>query len=150
MNLGRDMGRNEANHRGSEILWLRGSMFGAAKERKTYRPVASARQFTTGTRDFYTPDTQQCSWEKWCRRRESEYSCLLKTRKLLIFRNAKNAEHGEIAPSWNVSGTRDFQFSCKFCEVFLERKKISNRANRFEPPNSLCRTPVSVNWELTL
>jgi len=39
---------------------------------------------------------------------------------LLIFRNAKNAEHGKIAPNWNVSGTRDFQFSCQFCEVFLE------------------------------
>jgi hypothetical protein len=30
---------------------------------------------------------------------------LLKTHKLLIFRDAKNAEHGKIAPNWNVSGT---------------------------------------------
>ncbi len=65
----------------------------------------------------------------------------IETRNLLIFRDAKNAEHGKIAPNWNVSGTRDFQFSCQFCEVFLERKKISNRANRFEPPNLLCRAP---------
>jgi hypothetical protein len=35
----------------------------------------------------------------------------LKTGNLLIFRNAKNAEHGKIAPNWNVSGTRDFQLS---------------------------------------
>jgi hypothetical protein len=41
---------------------------------------------------------------------ESEYSQLLKTRKL-IFRDAKNADHGKIAANWNVSGTRDFHFS---------------------------------------
>jgi hypothetical protein len=75
---------------------------------------------------------------------ESEYPGLLKTHKLLISRDAQKSKNAEIAPNWNVSGTRDFQFSCKFCKVFLERKKISNRANRFEQPNSLCRTPVSV------
>jgi hypothetical protein len=42
---------------------------------------------------------------------ESEYSGVLKTRKLLIFRSAQNAENGKIAPNWNVSGTRDFSFS---------------------------------------
>ena|SRR6267154_144258 len=63
----------------------------------------------------------------WWRRGESEYSVVLKTRNLLIFRDAKNAETGKIAPNWNASGTRDFQFSCQFCEVFLERKKISKR-----------------------
>jgi len=31
---------------------------------------------------------------------ESEYSRILKTRKLLIFRDAKNAENVEIAPNW--------------------------------------------------
>ena len=41
---------------------------------------------------------------------ESEYSAVLKTRNLLIFRNAKNAKNGKIAPNWNVSGTRDFSF----------------------------------------
>src|SRR5882762_10406834 len=45
----------------------------------------------------------------WWRRGESEYSGLLKTLNLLICRDAKNAEHGEIAPNWNVSGTRDFR-----------------------------------------
>ena len=30
---------------------------------------------------------------------ESEYSGVLKTRKLLIFRDAKNAENGKIAPN---------------------------------------------------
>jgi len=44
---------------------------------------------------------------------------VLKTRKLLIFRDAKNAEHGKIALNWNVSGTRDFSSSAN-CEVFLE------------------------------
>jgi hypothetical protein len=41
---------------------------------------------------------------------------MLKTRDLLIFRDAQNAENGEIAPSWNVSGTRDFH-------LFILRKK---------------------------
>jgi hypothetical protein len=39
---------------------------------------------------------------------ESEYTGALKTRKLLIFRDAQNAENGKIALNWNVSGTRDF------------------------------------------
>jgi hypothetical protein len=43
---------------------------------------------------------------------ESEYSGLLKTRNLLIFRDAQNAENDKIAPNWNVSGTRDFQPAC--------------------------------------
>jgi len=47
----------------------------------------------------------------WWRRGESEYSSVLKTRNLLIFRDAQNAENGEIAPNWNVSGTRDFSFA---------------------------------------
>jgi hypothetical protein len=36
----------------------------------------------------------------------------LKTRNLLIFRDAQNVENGKIAPNWNVSGTRDFQPAC--------------------------------------
>jgi hypothetical protein len=36
------------------------------------------------------------------------YSGPLKA-KLLIFLPAKNAENVEIAPNWNVSGTRNFQ-----------------------------------------
>jgi hypothetical protein len=44
------------------------------------------------------------------RRGELEYSEVLKTRNLLIFRPAKNAEYGKMAPNWNVSGTRDFRF----------------------------------------
>jgi hypothetical protein len=35
----------------------------------------------------------------------------LKAWNLLIFRDAQNAENGEIAPNWNVSGTRDFSFA---------------------------------------
>ena len=40
---------------------------------------------------------------------ESEYSVVLKTQNLFIFRDAQNAENAEIAPNWNVSGTRKFQ-----------------------------------------
>jgi hypothetical protein len=39
---------------------------------------------------------------------ESEYFRLLKTRNLLIFRNAQNARNGKFASNWNVSGTRFF------------------------------------------
>ncbi len=51
---------------------------------------------------------------KWWRQGESEYLGVLKTRNLLIFRDAKNAEHGKIVPNWNVSGTWGFRFSCQF------------------------------------
>src|SRR6267378_4495264 len=54
----------------------------------------------------------------WWRWGESEYSGLLKTLNLLIFRDAKNAEHGRIAANWNVSGTRDFQPAVQICEEF--------------------------------
>jgi len=54
----------------------------------------------------------------WWRRGESEYSVVLKTRKLLIFRDAKNAEHGKIALNWNVSGTPDFRFLANFVKFF--------------------------------
>ena len=37
---------------------------------------------------------------------ESEYSAVLKTRKLLIFRDAINAENGKLRPTANVSRTR--------------------------------------------
>jgi hypothetical protein len=39
---------------------------------------------------------------------ESEYFGLLKTRNLLIFRNAQNARNGKFAFNWNVTGTRFF------------------------------------------
>ncbi len=39
----------------------------------------------------------------------SEYSRVLKTLKLLISQDAKNAENGKIAPNWNVSGTCTFR-----------------------------------------
>jgi hypothetical protein len=54
----------------------------------------------------------------WCRRGESEYSGLLKTRNLLIFRDVKSAEHGKIAPNWNVSGTRIFSSPANFMKFF--------------------------------
>jgi hypothetical protein len=42
---------------------------------------------------------------------ESKSPAVLKTRNLLIFREAQSAENGEIVPNWNVSGTRDFSFA---------------------------------------
>jgi hypothetical protein len=36
------------------------------------------------------------------------YSAVLRIRKLLIFRDAKNAKNEKIAVNWNVSGTRTF------------------------------------------
>jgi hypothetical protein len=47
---------------------------------------------------------------------ESEYSGALKTPRLLIFRHAKNAEHGKTAANWNVFGTRTFQPARRFRE----------------------------------
>jgi hypothetical protein len=46
--------------------------------------------------------------EDWYRRWESEYSGVLKTRKLLISRPAKNPRYYKIAFNWNVSGTQEF------------------------------------------
>jgi hypothetical protein len=43
---------------------------------------------------------------------ESEYSRLLKTHKLLKNRDAQKLKNAEIAPDWNVAGTRDFQPAC--------------------------------------
>jgi len=63
--------------------------------------------------------------EKWWRRGESEYSRVLKRRKLLVFRHAKNAEHGKIAPSWNVSGMRDFF-------IFRARAWLAQESNAYE------------------
>ncbi len=54
---------------------------------------------------------------------ESEYSGLLKTRKLLIFRHAKNALASGIAPNWNVSGTRLFViFGLCFAKILYALK----------------------------
>jgi hypothetical protein len=60
-------------------------------------------------------------------RRESEYSWVLKTRKLLIFRDAQNAESGKIALNWNVSGTRDFH-------LFIPREKRGAAHLAAHPP----------------
>jgi hypothetical protein len=65
-----------------------------------------------GTRDLHALYTAYyCSGEKWRWRGESEYSCALKTRRLLKNREAENAVAAEIAPNWNVSGTRDSSFA---------------------------------------
>src|SRR5208282_2781800 len=48
---------------------------------------------------------------KFWRRGESEIDGALKTRNLLILPVTQNAENGEIALNWNVSGTRDFSFA---------------------------------------
>ena len=87
--------------------------------------------------------------KNWCRRGESECSGALKTRKLLVFRDAKNGEHGRIGPNWNVSGTRDFHFSCQFCGVAgwaaLRSSSISARTGSGAADNtrSLSSYPVA-------
>jgi Phage integrase family len=43
---------------------------------------------------------------EWCRRGESNCDRSLKTRKLLILKNAKNGRNYKNADNWNVSGTR--------------------------------------------
>src|SRR6476660_5670219 len=53
------------------------------------------------------------------RRGESESSGLLKIRNLLKNRNAQNALASEIAPNWNVSGTRVFRCNTRIFDSFL-------------------------------
>ena len=65
---------------------------------------------------------------RW-RRGESEYSDLLKTRKLLILRDAKNAENGKIASNWNVSGTRLFRWPISIFESGLP--SVSSKLGEF-------------------
>jgi hypothetical protein len=42
----------------------------------------------------------------WWRRGESKQIVVLKTRNLLIFRDAQNAKNSKNEPNWNVSGTQ--------------------------------------------
>ena len=66
-------------------------------------PRQTVRHLAAGLR----PESSvQIKKNEWWRRGESEYSWVLKTRKLLISRPAKNAQNHEIASNWNVSGTR--------------------------------------------
>jgi len=55
----------------------------------------------------------------WWRLGESEYSGLLKTRNLLKNPDAQNALVSEIAPNWNVSGTRVFRCNTRILDSFL-------------------------------
>jgi hypothetical protein len=51
---------------------------------------------------------------------ESEYSCSLKTRRLLKNKDAKNAQTSKIGPNWNVSGTWDFHPSHLFFNTWTK------------------------------
>lgn len=55
---------------------------------------------------------------------ESEYSAVFKTRNLLIFRVAQNAENCKITPNWNVSGTRNFPFPDALRITYVADHKI--------------------------
>jgi len=70
--------------------------------------------------------TVRCSFKKLVKPGESEYSAVLKIRKLLIFRDAKNAEHGKIALNWNVSGTQTFHHARQFREEGLPSPATPN------------------------
>ena len=59
---------------------------------------------------------------------ESECSAVLKTQNLLILRDAQNAENGQIAPNWNVSGTRDFSLAKRNTESL--RRVVSELLTR--------------------
>jgi len=65
--------------------------------------------------------------EKW-RRGESEYSSVLKIRKLLKNLRAQESKNADIVPIWNLSGTLDSPFSYQWVEGLLERRRIANRA----------------------
>jgi hypothetical protein len=70
----------------------------------------------------------------------------LKTRNLLIFRDAKNAENGKIAVNWNVSGTRDFQPAVQFCGKFHFSDNHVMCSSDFHLPSQLPRTPFLDNF----
>jgi len=43
---------------------------------------------------------------------------------VIDFSRRQNAEHGKIAPNWNVPGTRDFTFSSQFVEFSRTKKDL--------------------------
>jgi hypothetical protein len=53
----------------------------------------------------------------------------LKTRKLLIFRSAQNAQYYEIAPDWNVSGTRALAVAPEFSVAESEKLSCGGLGN---------------------
>jgi hypothetical protein len=55
-----------------------------------------------------------------------EYSWVLKTRKLLIFRRAKNAQYYKIAPNWNVIWNEGFFSPRPIAWSFSKTKKDLN------------------------
>jgi hypothetical protein len=71
----------------------------------------------------------------------AEYSVVLKIRKLLIFRDAKNVKNDEIAANWNVSATRTFQPARQFREG---RSPSSATALSFQLTLA-CRLPTPQN-----
>jgi hypothetical protein len=68
----------------------------------------------------------------WWRRGESEYSAVLKTRNLLIFRDAQNAENGKMVLNWNLSGTRKFSFPGELRTTYVADQNRSK--TRLLPP----------------
>jgi len=76
---------------------------------------------------------------------ESEYSALLKTRNLLIFRDAQNAGIGKIATSWNESGTRDF-FTSVANEIGLSDTKARPKRSNLEVGFNLEGSWAARDW----
>jgi len=77
----------------------------------------------------------------WWRRGELEYSEALKTRILLIFRDAKNAENGRIAATWNVSGTR---LISRPTRIFDSMGAIFPLSNEKSFPSTMCARNLRV------
>jgi len=71
-------------------------------------PRKRQKRYIRGARQNGSCNSFRIKKKDWWRRGESEYPAVLKTRNLLSFRDAQNAESDEIALDWNVSGTRDF------------------------------------------
>jgi hypothetical protein len=113
--------------------------------------LAEGETATRGTRRVHgstrTNNSFQIKAKEWWRRGESEYSGVLKTHKLLIFRGAQNVENGEIGPNWNVSGTRVLSSAKRnsdFRVTFISELPIV----RPKPRISLPTTPFLDNLRL--
>jgi len=74
-------------------------------------------------------------------RGESEYSRVLKTRKLLQNRDAQSAQDSENAANWNVSGTYLERISNRGVHLFLTWRSFSERKKRRGVGARRIRTP---------
>ena len=79
---------------------------------------------------------------------ESEYLGVLKTRKLLFFRDGQNAENGKIAVNWNVSGTRGIRLSERFSveELISRASRLHSQVIIIQQSLHSSQNPASGQW----